>query len=191
MAARKGPAPPSPEPPESAQGWLTVARIRKSQGRHGEVAAEILTDFPDRLANRAQVWLWDGKGERRPVQIERTWPHKHYLVFQFAHCKSISEAKQLVGLEIQIPRAEAAPLGESVYFLDELAGCRVVDQASGAELGSVREVTFTGGTPLLAVETPEGKELLIPFAQEFCLRIDPAAKRIEVALPEGLRDLNP
>ncbi len=69
-------------------------------------------------------------------------------------------------------------------------GCRVVEQASGEELGRVRELTPTGGTDLLAVETPEGKELLIPFAEEFCLRVAPDQKLIEVALPDGLRDLN-
>jgi ribosomal 30S subunit maturation factor RimM len=45
------------------------------------------------------------------------------------------------------------------------------------------------GTPLLVVDTPQG-ELLIPFAQEICTRIDPAARRIDVVLPEGLRDVN-
>ena len=51
---------------------------------------------------------------------------------------------------------------------------------------------FTGeniaGTPLLVVESPEG-ELLVPFAETICTRIDLAARRIEVVLPEGLREL--
>jgi ribosomal 30S subunit maturation factor RimM len=33
-------------------------------------------------------------------------------------------------------------------------------------------------------------ELLIPLAEDICTRIDPAARRIDVVLPEGLRDLN-
>lgn len=171
--------------------WLTVARIVKTQGRRGEVAAELLTDFPERLAQRTEVWLWDGEGEPRRTRVERTWPHKSYLVFHFAGCDSMVQAEALVGLEIQIPRAEAAPLAPGTYWLDELAGCRVVDAATGAELGRVRELITTGGTPLLAVDTPRGGELLIPFAEEFCRRIAPEEKLIEVALPEGLRDLNP
>ena len=170
--------------------WLTVARIVKTQGRRGEVAAELLTDFPERLAQRREVWLWDGRSEPRRARLERTWPHKNFLIFQFAGCDSIARAQELVGLEVQIPRAEAAPLGSSAFYLDELAGCRVVEQASGAELGRVRELVIAGGTPLLAVDTPDGKELLIPFAEEFCPRIAPAEKLIEVVLPEGLRELN-
>lgn len=60
-------------------------------------------------------------------------------------------------------------------------------------LGSVTDVQFTGegvsGTPLLVVDAREG-ELLIPLAEDICTRIDTVARRIDVLLPEGLRDLN-
>jgi ribosomal 30S subunit maturation factor RimM len=45
------------------------------------------------------------------------------------------------------------------------------------------------GTPLLEVDSRHG-ELLIPLAQEICVQIDTAARRIEVILPEGLRELD-
>jgi ribosomal 30S subunit maturation factor RimM len=45
------------------------------------------------------------------------------------------------------------------------------------------------GTPVLIVDSPAG-ELLIPLAQEICVRVDTAARLIEVVLPEGLRELN-
>ncbi|MBI2957025.1 MAG: 16S rRNA processing protein RimM [Acidobacteria bacterium] len=173
-----------------APARLTVARIVKPQGRHGEVAAQILTDFPERLLARREVWLWDGGGEARRAAVERVWPHKNYVVFQFAGCATRSEAEALVGLEVQIPREEAAPLGEATFYEYELVGAEVVEQASGARLGRVRELVATGATPLLAVDTPEGKELLIPLAEEFCRRIAPEEKRIEVALPDELKELN-
>ncbi|MFQ5662433.1 MAG: ribosome maturation factor RimM [Terriglobia bacterium] len=170
--------------------WLSVARIVKTQGRRGEVAAKLSTDFPERLARRSEVWLWDGSSEPRRRRVERTWPHKNYLVFQFAGCDSIAQAQELVGQEIQIPRAEAAPLGTATFYVDDLVGCRVVDGESGEELGRVRGLLPTGGTPLLAVDTPAGAELLIPFAEEFCRRIAVEEELIEVILPPGLRELN-
>jgi ribosomal 30S subunit maturation factor RimM len=45
------------------------------------------------------------------------------------------------------------------------------------------------GTPLLVVDT-RGGELLIPLAEDICTGIDLRGRRIEVVLPEGLRDLN-
>ena len=60
-------------------------------------------------------------------------------------------------------------------------------------VGTVRDVFFPGegtaGTPLLQVETAAG-ELLVPLAEDICRRIDVAARRIDVTLPEGLSDLN-
>jgi ribosomal 30S subunit maturation factor RimM len=47
----------------------------------------------------------------------------------------------------------------------------------------------TSGTPLLEVET-SGAEILIPLAVDICTLIDISARRIDVVLPEGLRDLN-
>jgi ribosomal 30S subunit maturation factor RimM len=35
-----------------------------------------------------------------------------------------------------------------------------------------------------------GEDLMIPFARAICVEIDPAARRIAVELPEGLKDLN-
>jgi len=174
---------------DQQRGWLTVARIVKTQGRRGEAAAEVLTDFPESIAGRQRVWLWNGTGEPQPRDVQRIWPHKNYLIFHLDGCNSISDAETLIGQEVQIPREEAeVPAG--AFRLDDLEGCRVVEQATGVELGRVRELLRTGGTDVLAIETPDGKELLIPFAEEFCRRIAPEEGIIEVELPEGLAELN-
>ncbi len=75
------------------------------------------------------------------------------------------------------------------YYVGELIGCEVWESGAAKAIGAVRDVEFPGGVPLLAVDTSEG-EVLVPLAAEFCVRIDVAAKRIDVVLPEGLRDLN-
>ena len=79
------------------------------------------------------------------------------------------------------------------FYVTDLIGCEVYERDSGKRVGQVRDVQFPGeelkGTPLLEVDSPSG-ELLIPLAQEICVQIDTAARRIEVVLPEGLRDLN-
>ncbi len=98
-------------------------------------------------------------------------------------------AKTLRGIEIQIPIEERARLGAGNYYVSDLVGCEVWERGAASALGLVRDVEFPGGVPLLAIETAEG-EVLVPLATEFCLQINVKTKRIEVALPEGLRDLN-
>lgn len=174
---------------------VTVARVVRPHGRRGEVATEILTDFPDRLARLKSVYLWDGKSEPRHANVRSCWLSQSrggQAIFHFEGSDSISDAERLVGCDVQIPLAERMVLPGGSYYVTDLIGCAVRD-SEGRGLGLVRDVQFTGegtpGTPLLVIDAPEG-ELLIPFAQEICTRIDLAARAIEVDLPEGLRDLN-
>jgi ribosomal 30S subunit maturation factor RimM len=67
-----------------------------------------------------------------------------------------------------------------------LVGCNVVDHSTGESYGRVAEWQEAGGSGILELE--DG--LLIPFVRSICVEIDPAAKRIAVELPEGLKDLN-
>lgn len=171
---------------------VTVARILRPRGLRGELAAEILTDFPERLPKLREVWLADGRSAPRRVQVRRCWlsPSRGgQAIFHFDGVENVEVAERLRGCEVQIPLEQRAKLDPGNYYVGELIGCEVWEAGAAAAMGAVRDVEFPGGVPLLAVETPEG-EILVPLAAEFCLRIDVSAKRIDVALPEGLRDLN-
>jgi 16S rRNA processing protein RimM len=171
---------------------LTLARVLRARGLRGEVAAEILTDFPERLPELREVWLAGGAGAPRQVRVRKCWLSSSrggQAIFHFAGVDDCDAAERLRGLEVQVPLEQRASLAEGSYFVSDLVGCAVWEAGSAAALGSVRSVEFPGGVPLLAVETSEG-EVLVPLAAEYCARIDVAAKRIDVSLPEGLRDLN-
>jgi 16S rRNA processing protein RimM len=171
---------------------VTVARILRPRGLRGEVVAEILTDFPERLPKLHEVWLADGRSAPRHFQVKKCWlsPSRGgQAVFHFAGVDDADAAKRLRGLEVQVPIAQRARLSDGSYFVSDLVGCAVWEAGALASLGTVRSVEFPGGVPLLALDTSEG-EILVPLAAEFCTRIDVQAKRIDVSLPEGLRDLN-
>ncbi|MGB0035517.1 MAG: ribosome maturation factor RimM [Candidatus Acidiferrales bacterium] len=179
--------------PKSAR--VTVARILRPHGRRGEVAAEILTDFPERLTHLSAADLWDGRANPRRVAVRSGWISQSrggQAILHFEGSESISDAKKLVGLEVQIPFAERMKLPGGSYYVTDLIGCEVCEK-NGAAVGRVRDVQFTGedvaGTPILVVDYSRG-ELLIPLAQEICVRIDVSAQRIDVMLPDGLRELN-
>ncbi len=172
---------------------VTLAKILRPRGLRGEVVAAILTDFPDRLTKLRQVWLSDGRNPPRKIRLQRCWlstSRGGQAVFHFIDVNSVEEAETLRGLEVQVPIEERARLEAGNYFVSDLVGCEIWEAGAAAALGSVRDVEFTGGAaPLLAIDTLGG-EILVPLAAEFCTRIDVKAKRIDVTLPEGLRDLN-
>ena len=183
--------------PESAAGvpsedkYLAVARIIRPQGRRGEVAAEILTDFPERFTAARRAYLENPPGEPEAVEIESAWPHKGRIVLKLAGVGSIGAAESLRGRHVLIQKADRIPLPAGHYYLWELEGCRVIRRSAlGAEeLGTVTAVEPTPGVNLLHVSTGKG-EILIPFAQTICTRIDAGAKTIWIEPPEDLLELN-
>ncbi|MBZ5644638.1 MAG: ribosome maturation factor RimM [Acidobacteriia bacterium] len=171
---------------------VTLARILRPRGLRGEVAAEILTDFPERLPKLKEVWLDNGHGASRRIAVRKCWlsPSRGgQAIFLFAGVESIEAAEPLRGFEVRVPIEQRAKLEAGNYFVGDLIGCEVWERGAASAMGAVRDVEFPGGVPLLAVETGDG-EVLVPLAAEFCTHIDVRAKRIDVTLPEGLRDLN-
>ena len=186
-----------------------MARILRPHGRRGEVACEILSDFPQRFKSLQSVELIGVRsgGAReavrenapRRVAVRSCWLSQSrggQAIFLFEGSDSISDAEKLVGLEVQIPLSERVHLPSGSYYITDLAGCEVRESSvssptgePGATIGRVTDVQMTGGTPILVVDSPQG-EVLIPLAQDICVRVDTAAREIDVVLPEGLRDLN-
>jgi 16S rRNA processing protein RimM len=182
-------------PPEIARAdWVALARIRRPQGRKGEVFADILTDFPERFADRRRLWLISVETSAQPREVEliHHWLHKGGIVLHFAGIDSISAAETLKGLTVAIPISERATLAEDEIYIADLIGCTLVDVAGAApfEIGVIDDVDRTAGpTPLLVIHTARS-EVLIPFAKSYLRKIDLEGKKVEMALPEGLVELN-
>jgi 16S rRNA processing protein RimM len=176
------------------RNFVLLARLIRTQGRHGELIAEILTDFPERFSERTQVWLLppDAKAAPREVEIERHWPHKGRIVLKFAAIDSISDATVLSGWHVAITREQRAPLAEDAIYIADLIGCHVIDEAAGAlDLGPVLGVERgSGGAPDLLVIQHGRDELLIPFAKALIVEINLAAQVLRMQLPAGLTAIN-
>lgn len=185
--------------PESTEPWVWLARIRRPQGRKGEVFAEILTDFPDKFKERRQLWLLPEQASAavaapapRQVELLNHWLHKGGVVLHFAGVDSISAAELLAGLTVAIPREERVELGEDEVYVGDLIGCTLVDVAGteAVAVGTIENVDRSAGAaPLLVVRGAKG-EVLVPFAKSYLRKIDLEAKRVEMTLPEGLINLN-
>lgn len=196
---------------EPAERWVSLARIRRPQGRKGEVFAEILTDFPEKFAERPRVWLLSGdvshgadeasgavrSSERdmvgpREAELGNHWAHKGGVVLHFRGVDSIDAAEALKGLIVAVPREERVRLGEDEVYIGDLIGCVLVDVtgAQAVRVGEIEKVDRTAGpVPLLVVRGARG-EVLAPFAKSYLRKVDVEGKRVEMALPEGLVGLN-
>ena len=167
-------------------GWVTIALLGKTRGNRGEITAFAFSQ-PGRYAVVREVCLFGGSArDGRRLEVETAWFHGGVLVFKFRGIDTISDAERLTGAEVRIPIAERVPLEPDEFFESDLTGCEVVDRRTGEALGRITRFQDAGGCGLLEIDG----DWLIPFARSICVEIDPAAKRVAVELPEGLRDLN-
>ena len=192
---------------QSTPAWIVLAHLLRPQGRKGEVLAELLTDFPERFDGQKRVFLaapgFAGEeAEARPAVVVAFWlpvgKNEGRVVLQFAGIDTISDAESIAGQDVLVPRGERVPLDDESIYVSELIGCAVYDGL--VPVGVVEDVQFAmsadgarrldDAAPLLAVRSAEGDEILIPYVKSFLVAVDAEAKRIDMALPQGLIEVN-
>ena len=163
--------------------YLTIAVVLAPWGKEGEVKARIETDFPHRFTLLKRVYLGP---ELLPFELEGFRQHKGHVLLKLKGCDDRSAAAKLRGMAVQIPLAEAMPLGPDEYYVYQIEGLAVWTE-SGEPLGIIEEVLFTGSNEVYVTHGPRG-EVLIPALKDVVLEVDLEAGRMIVRLPPGLLD---
>ncbi|MDR2515117.1 MAG: ribosome maturation factor RimM [Christensenellaceae bacterium] len=149
------------------KAFLMVGQVLKPQGVKGEIKIRPETDHPARFLEIKRLFLSEGGGEERKVLAARESGGFAYLLFEGV--SSPEEAEALRGRYLYVPRAEAAKLPEGRYFIEDLKGLRVEDEA-GAELGALKEIYQAGGNDVYEVRGR--KNFLFPALKKVILRVD-------------------
>ena len=167
---------------------VLVGRIGRPHGLKGHVVVNPETDFADeRFVEGATLWTRSDRGDEslviRDARLQGARP-----VVRFDGFERIDDVERLFGLELRVPEETLQPLGDGVYYQHQLIGC-VVETTAGERIGEVARVAGGAAGSLLAIDGPNG-EVLIPLAVDICTSVDVDNKRITVAPPEGLLELN-
>jgi 16S rRNA processing protein RimM len=167
---------------------VLVGRIARPHGLRGDVVISPETDFvEERFAQGATLWTRSDRGDEQLV-IKSARLQGSRPVVGFEGCERIDDAERLAGRELRVPEDSLQPLGDGIYYQHQLIGC-VVETVSGERIGEVARVEGGAAGSLLAIDGPKG-EVLIPLAVDICTMVDVDRKRITVAPPEGLLELN-
>ena len=170
--------------------------MTRTQGLRGAVRVDLILD-EDRLLNSGREIQMEIGGSRRTVKIEFFRRQHGRFVMKFAGIDSIEDAEKIIGAELRIPESEIPAAEQGSFYTFHLRGCRVYaidgndggDGSSDEYIGDVTDIVDGGGTQLLQIGSGK-EETLIPFAESIVKKVDLAARRIDVELPMGLRELN-
>ncbi len=174
--------PPATHPPS----YIAVGHIVGPHGIRGEVKVDLMTDFPERYRSGARLYLGDLAGTAvTPVQVTAARPHKNVMLVKLNTVPDRNAAELLRDQYLLIPEAQIMPLGEHENYVHDLVGLHV-ETAAGEALGTLTEILFTRANDVYVVTGPYG-DLLLPALREVVLQVDLAARRMTVALLDGLR----
>lgn len=166
--------------------YITIGEIVNTQGIKGEVRVLPLTDFPERFNQMDEVII-DTNGNHTVYQIDSVRYHKKFVIIKFKQLSNMNEAEKLKGSLLKITRDQLMPLVEGHYYIFEIIGLDVFDEA-GTKLGKVKQVLQTGANDVYVIKASQGKDILIPALKTVVKEINTEANRMVVELPEGLLD---
>jgi 16S rRNA processing protein RimM len=170
------------------ESMAVVGRIARAHGIRGQVVVNLETDFPERrFAPGSTVFARRGSAVD-PLIVTTVRFHHGRPVIGLEGVETMNDAEALAGLELRVPVEELEPLPHATFYHHDLVGCQVVTEG-GETVGTVDAVEGAAGGHRLVVSGARG-EILIPLATAICRTIDVAGKRIVIAPPEGLLDLN-
>ncbi|CAM05224.1 16S rRNA processing protein RimM [Saccharopolyspora erythraea NRRL 2338] len=169
---------------------LAVGRIVRPHGVRGELVVEVRTDSPELRFAPGSVLGMRRRGAHASENftVAAARPHAGRLLVRAEGVEGREAAEELRGALLTVTADELESTDDPDEFHDhQLEGLRVVFPA-GEEAGVVAEVVHTPAGELLAVRTPDDREVLVPFVSEMVPEIDLEAGRIVVDPPEGLFD---
>jgi 16S rRNA processing protein RimM len=158
--------------------------VRKPHGVHGELLAEILTDFPERVVPGVELGI--GQPPDRSLTVARVRLHKGAWLLTLDGVDTREGAEALRDAWLTLPRQSREELPAGYFYEHELAGMNCVDR-SGRPLGEVVGLADVGGGALLVVRT-DADEVLVPFRPALVVGVDLEARRLVLDPPKGLFD---
>jgi 16S rRNA processing protein RimM len=164
--------------------FLAVGKVRRPHGVHGEVVAQIYTDYPESIAPKKAIFL----GEKHSmVVITSRRQHNEGLLLGFEGINSPEEAGRFRNQILYISTNGASELPEGGYYFHDLLDLKVEDE-EGKLLGSLVEILETGANDVYVVKDADGRELLLPAIREVILKVDLNSKKMKVHLLPGLAE---
>ena len=160
-----------------------IGKLGKTHGVKGEISFLFDDDVFDRTD--ADYLILEIDGILVPFFIEEyRFKTDSNALMKFDGIDTQERARELTGCDVYFRRDMANEDSEHLSWA-ELIGYRLIDAASGAEVGTIASVDDS--TINILFELEDGK--LIPASEELITNVDTSKHQIAINLPEGILEL--
>ena len=162
---------------------IIVGKILAAHGIKGQVKVEVLSDNPKRFLAGSR--LYAPKAQTH-LTVAEAQAYRSGLLLRFAEIADRNGAENLASSYLTVAAADLPELAVDTYYHFQLVGLSVWEKHT--LLGEIAAVESRGGTDYYVVKKTNGGEFMIPALKHMIRKIDVAAGRMEVGLPQGLLD---
>lgn len=167
-------------------GYYLLGSFTRVHGVKGNLILKPDTDDPARYRKTKKLFI-EIDGALREFSSQTLSVGPQQLIIHLEGLDDRDEAASFIRCDVYLPLSELPPSkGNHIYF-HEAIGMKMVDDRAG-ELGVIDTIYDLPHQPVAQV-LYLGKEVLIPFIQQFILKIDRKEGIIYMALPEGLLEV--
>jgi 16S rRNA processing protein RimM len=149
-------------------------------GLKGFVKVKPLSGEVDHLLKLTSVTL-RRDGKEQTLAIEETAAIPPAVAIRFAGVTTPEAAKALRGAQLIVGRADAAPLRDGEYYIEDLKGLEVIasenESEGGRVIGHIIDIIEGGGGDLAEIKLHSGGVKLVPFRAEFFPAVDLAQRQ--------------
>lgn len=161
-------------------------KIVKTHGLSGELTIRIDDDNVD-FDSGLKYFLFDIQGAKIPFVVDKWGLHDNKIFVSFHDINTIEKARVYVGKSVYLPISMRPQLAEGEFFMSDLIGFTVIDKNHG-ELGKITDVIENTMQAIMSIDV-EGKEVLIPYHDDFIEELDFEGKTLRLVAPDGLIDM--
>ncbi len=148
--------------------FLEAGRIVGTHGVRGEMRVEPWCDSAAFLQKLKRLYFDEG---RTDAGLLASRVHKSLLLIRLQGVESATQADLYRGRVLYLNRDDVR-LPENRYFISDLIGLSVIDDATGVVYGTVREVFETGANNVYRIVNEEGGEFLFPAVDAMIAKTD-------------------
>ncbi len=178
---------PNPNTGSTSSGepvFVVIGKFRKPHGIRGEVRMTVLTDFPDLIKKGQTVYV----GEKyQAYKIRNIRWHGGDLLVSLEELPDRTAVEIFRNITVYMKNQDIPAPAEGEFYLHQLIGIDIVTDQD-INLGKLKEVILTGANDVYLVDSPEGKEILLPATEEVVLNIDLEKRKMLVHIIPGLLD---
>jgi len=166
---------------------LQVARIGKPHGIRGEVTVQVLTDAPENRFVPGTEFVVEPASAGPLTVLSARW-NKDILLLAFEEIETRNDAETLRGAKLFIETEELDENDDEGWYEHELVGLEA--RVGSQVVGKISGLNTMPVQDLLVVETPDGKEILIPFVEQIVPEVNVEEGYVLVTPPAGLFEIN-